>query len=180
MPLSLLADASAPALLLLRKHNHIISVAISSPTSSTPTTACCTFYPTAPRTATVVEIFSASPSDADAWLGPSTLYVQYWQHRCVRSSSTRCWVWQTQPHLGSGGLTALTSASTLPFPPRLPQLRCCLSSMSTTALTASTSALPPPMTTASTRLRHHPGASCAPAAPSTRQPNHNYVDLGYL
>jgi hypothetical protein len=36
------------------------------------------------------------------------------------------------------------------------------------------------MTTASTHLRHHHGASCAPAAPSTWQPDHNYVDLSYL
>jgi hypothetical protein len=47
-------------------------------------------------------------------------------------------------------------------------------------LTASTSASPPPMTTASTRLCHHHGASWAPAAPSTGQPDHNYVGLGHL
>jgi len=36
------------------------------------------------------------------------------------------------------------------------------------------------MTTASTRLRHHHGAPCAPVAPWTRQPDHNYVDLDHL
>ena len=53
------------------QHNHALSVAISSPpTSSTLTTACYAFYPTTPHAATVVETFSTSPSDVDAWLGP--------------------------------------------------------------------------------------------------------------
>jgi hypothetical protein len=81
------------------QHNHVISVTASSPpTSSTPTIACCvgTFYPAVLRTATVAES-SAGPSDADAWLGPSTLYGRYWQHWRVLSSSTHCWVTQTQP-----------------------------------------------------------------------------------
>ena len=68
----------------------------------------------------------------------------------------------------SGGLTASTSASTLPFLPRLPRLR--RRPSSTTVLIASTSASPPPTTTASTRLRHYHGAPCVPAAPSTRNP----------
>jgi hypothetical protein len=36
------------------------------------------------------------------------------------------------------------------------------------------------MTTASTRLRRYHDAPCVPVAPSTRQPDHNYVDLGHL
>jgi hypothetical protein len=41
-------------------------------------------------------------------------------------------------------------------------------------------ASPPPTTIASMHLRHHHGTPCAPAAPSTWQPDHNYVDLGHL
>jgi len=124
---------------------------------------------------------STTTSTASPWLGHSTLYARYWQHRRVLSSPMRCWDWQTQPTpRRTGGLTASTSASTLPFLPHLPRLRRRLSSTSTTALTALTSASPPSTTTASTRLRHHHGAPRAPAAPSTWQSDHNYVDLGHL
>jgi hypothetical protein len=88
-------------------------------------------------------------------------------------------------HLDSSGLTASTSASTLPFPPCLPQLHRHLSSTSTTALNATISASLPSTTIATTHLRHHHGASCAPTAsyvrPSRHQrPDHNYVDLSHL
>jgi len=88
-------------------------------------------------------------------------------------------------HLDSSGLTTTTSALTLPFPPCLPQLHRHLSYASTTAQNATISASPPYTTIASTHLRHHHGASCAPTAsyarPSRhRRPDYNYVDLGYL
>jgi len=88
-------------------------------------------------------------------------------------------------HLDSSGLTVSTSASTLPFPPCLPQLHRHLSSMSTLALNAMISASPPSTTIASTHLRRHHGASCAPTASYVRlsrhrRPFHNYVNLGYL
>lgn len=67
--------------------------------------------------------------------GPSTLYVRYWQQRrCFR-------VWRVaesgkpSPSLGSGNLTASTSASTLMFPPHLPRLHRLLSPSSLAALT---------------------------------------------
>ena len=150
------------------QHNHAISVAILfPPTLSTLTTVCCTFYPTAPHAATIIETFCAGPILAtpvcafvlDALLGlanPATPWLRR--------------------------LTASTSASTLPFVPCLPRLRRRLSSMSTMALTVSTSASPLSMTTALMRLRHLPGAPYVPAAPSTRQPDHNHVsffDYGY-
>jgi len=37
----------------------------------------------------------------------------------------------------------------------------------------------PPTTTASTRPCHYHGAPCVPATPSTRQPDHNYIDLNH-
>jgi hypothetical protein len=86
-------------------------------------------------------------------------------------------VWQTQPApRRSGGLTALISALTLPFLLRMPCLHNRLSCMSMMALT---SASPPSTTTTLMCLCHHHGAPCA-AAPSTRQPDRNYVDLGHL
>ena len=59
-------------------------------------------------------------------------------------------------------MTALTLASTLPFPPCLPRLHRRLLSTSSSALLASTSTSPPSTMTASTRLRHHNGASMLP------------------
>jgi hypothetical protein len=83
------------------QHNHIISVIASSPpTLSTPTIACCGrhFYPAFLHIAIAAKTFPAGPLDIDIWLGSSTSYIRrYWQHRCVHSSPTRCWVWQTQP-----------------------------------------------------------------------------------
>jgi len=35
---------------------------------------------------------------------PFALHVRYWQHRCMPSSSTRSWVWQTRRTRRHGGL----------------------------------------------------------------------------
>lgn len=64
----------------------------SPPTMSALTAASCVciFYPADQRTTTITEALFASMVPQDAWLGPSALYVWYWQHRRVLSSSTRC------------------------------------------------------------------------------------------
>jgi methylthioribose-1-phosphate isomerase len=62
------------------QYSHIVSVAISSPpTSSTSTIACCvgTFYLAILCTTTVVETFSVAPLDIDTWLGASIVYDWY-------------------------------------------------------------------------------------------------------
>jgi hypothetical protein len=102
-------------------------------------------------------------------IGNTSICFRPWQ--VARSS-------KLSPCLSLSGLTASSSASTLMSLSYLPQLHHHLSS--TMALTMSTLASPPSTTTTSTHLDRHHGASCAPAAPPTRQPNHNYVDLGYL
>jgi len=79
----------------------------------------------------------------------------YWQHQCVLLSPTRCWV--ANPACAS----ALRRLDCIDFgiDPPVP---------TPSASIASTSASPPPNTAASTHLRHHLGAPCAPAAPLTR------------
>ena len=85
-------DASAPALLLrttqqLRQRHHLVPTYFIYSDNHV-----LRLLPRCSARRTIVETFSAGPSNADAWLGPSTLYVRYWQHRCVRSSLMRCWV----------------------------------------------------------------------------------------
>ena len=103
------------------------------------------------------------PSDANTCLGPLPCMFG------IGNTSTWFCPWHVagfskpHPHLGPSVLTALT----LLFLPYLSRLHHHLSSMSTMALTVSTSASPPSTTTILICLRHYCGTSWASAAPST-------------